>query len=302
MRTAFGSAMTGQILPVSQAQPNMSYTLQFLAPALRCGPADETIVSDMLDVNVQMYIGIENRYHYISWVPPAADDPVNISRSLQRTDRLDTIDLYSPDVAHIYIIPNTSTTWPVFVGGSQVTPQDAHYGYQDLIDCKLYNASYKTLFNFIFPTQTINVELQEFLNPVNLSQDITDWWFEDGTPDQIAHEAQRISYQSIMDAFGRLLVGYEWDRDGFVTTEKTSWNMLAIDWTSREKTQSGLEQLFQNITLSLLSTPSLMYASPIQFPGPSPPAMPFTARSFLLPRSTKYGRGHELVVQHTAYI
>ena len=72
MRTAFGSAMTGQILPVSQAQPNMSYTLQFLAPALRCGPADETIVSDMLDVNVQMYIGIENRYHYISWVPPAA--------------------------------------------------------------------------------------------------------------------------------------------------------------------------------------------------------------------------------------
>lgn len=60
-----------------------------------------------------------------------------------------------------------------------------------------------------------------------------------------------------MECVGRLLVGYEWWRDGFRIVERTSWAMMSIDWTSRDTAQQGLEELFQNITLSMLSIPSL---------------------------------------------
>jgi hypothetical protein len=33
--------------------------------------------------------------------------------------------------------------------------------------------------------------------------------------------------------------------------------MMEIDWMSREGARQGLEQLFQNITLSMLSAPAL---------------------------------------------
>jgi hypothetical protein len=103
------------------------------------------------------------------------------------------------------------------------------------------------------------VESRDFLNPVNVSEDTGEWQFKEGSEYDVARQAQRISYQAIMDSFGRLLAGYEWWRDGFVVTQSSSWNMMSIDWTTRDGAQKGVEQLFENITLSMLGTPSLRY-------------------------------------------
>ena len=62
----------------------------------------------------------------------------------------------------------------------------------------------------------------------------------------------------MMDSLGRLLVGNEWQRDGFTTTDKTSWALMSIDWTARDTARQGVEELFQNITLSMLSSTSLV--------------------------------------------
>jgi hypothetical protein len=229
----------------------MTYTLEFNGPAVRCDPASSSVIQDVYDAYIDQLTSIENQYHYISWVPTGSGE-------YNLTDTTATLDLVSTDAAHIYIIPNTSVAGPIFVGGEQVTPSDARYGYQDLLDCSLYNASYTAFFNFSYPSQNIDVRSRKLLNPVNVSTDISRWKnTEENSPYVVEQQAQRICYQSIMDSYGRLLVGYEWERDGFTVNEKTSWNMISIDWTSRVTTQRGLEELFQNLTLSMMGTSAL---------------------------------------------
>jgi hypothetical protein len=262
-RTSFGSAMTANILSIAQAQPNMTYSLDFFGPAIRCDHADEGLINAVYDSYMDIYTGVEDEYRYMAWVPQVADDPGNLSTAFKTnpsgsTDESFTLDVVSPDAAHLYIIPNTSVSGPMYVGGIPITSDDMHYGYQDLLDCKLYNASYKVLFNFTFPTQSVMVGARDLVNPVNVSTNIASWYSSDVSGGRNTHEAQRISYQAIMDSFGRLLVGQEWWRDGFVTTIESSWKMMNIDWTTRDGAQKGVEQLFQNITLSMLGTNSLL--------------------------------------------
>ncbi|KAE9964888.1 hypothetical protein EG328_010126 [Venturia inaequalis] len=253
-RTAYGSALTGQILPIPASQSNLTYVLDFIGPAVRCEPASARFINDTYTAYRSQIsqAGVENEYHYISWVP-IAGKKINLTGATGTT-----LDVVSTDAAHIYIIPNTSVSGPIYVGGMEITSSVDHFGYQDLLDCSLYNASYTAFFNFSHPQQKIDIRSHTFLNPVNVSSDISQWRFSTkSSPNMIKQQAQCISYQSIMEAFGKLLVGYNWNRDGFTVNEATSWNMLSIDWTSRNATQRGLEELFQNITLSMLSVPAL---------------------------------------------
>lgn len=245
--------MTGQILGIPQAYSNMTYTLRFVGPALRCDHAGANLTGDVLASYMENLSRTRNRYRYISWVP-SYKGRGNLSAAFGNS--IESLDIYSTDAAHIYVIPNTTEAGLMIFRRIPVRSDDDHYGYQDLLDCKLYNASYRTFFNLTFPTQAVTIESREFLNTVNISTDISKWR-PNGSPDVVDHHAQRICYQSIMDSFGRLLTGHEWWRDGIIVTAHTSWNMIAIDWTTRDGTQKGLEALFQNITLSILAAASL---------------------------------------------
>lgn len=254
LRTALSSGLTGEILSIPAAFANESYTLEFFAPALRCDFADASLINETYTTYMEQMTGIENVYQYIAWVPVA-----NSSFDLSETTTF--LDMVSTDAAHIYIIPNTSASaGPVYVGGEMITGEDDHYGYQDLLDCKLYNASYQVFLNFSYPTQSIEITSRTLLNPVNVSVDISEWYF--GTvqkpPIIIKQQAQRICYQALMDSLGRLLVGNEWQRDGFTVTQQTSWSMMSINWTDRTAAQRGVEELFQNITFSMMSSTALM--------------------------------------------
>ena len=68
------------------------------------------------------------------------------------------------------------------------------------------------------------------------------------------------AYSSIMQAFGKLLVGYASSNTYTVSTVSTytSWDMMNINWAEGPAVQSGLESLFQNLTLSLLSNDDFM--------------------------------------------
>ena len=194
-----------------------------------------------------------NQYRYIAWVP-------NNTGRVRLTDNSQSLDLVSTDTAHLYIIPNTSIVGPMFAddGGVQNSPDNIHFGYQDLLDCKLYNASYQAVFNFSYPSQTIDVRSRTLLNPVNVSKDVSGWYFSDkNAADVVQMQAQRICYQSIMESVGRLLVGNQLWMDGRKLLDRGNWAATTIDWTSRDTAQRGLEDMFQNITLSMLSSPYL---------------------------------------------
>lgn len=250
LRAGYSTAIGGDILNIPAPGPNVSYSLQFTGPALSCQPADETLIDAVYQQYLEDFTTIENAYYYFSWVPTTAGK-ANLS------DAYSTLDTVSTDAAHIYIIPNTTMTGPIFAGGRQFSSNSTHYGYQDLIDCKLYNASYSVFFKYTFPIQRIYVRNQELLNPVNVSADISQWYYTSDSPEERQKQAERISYQSLMDTLGRLLVGNEWQRDGFTTTEKSSWALLSINWTTQETAQRGVEELFQNMTLSMMAFQSL---------------------------------------------
>lgn len=63
-----------------------------------------------------------------------------------------------------------------------------------------------------------------------------------------------------MGSFGKMINGYEgYDPSQMLVGAHYTWKLMAIDWTNREKTRKGLEELFLNMTLSMLATPSLTY-------------------------------------------
>ena len=254
LRVAFGSAMTGQQLVIPVAHSNISYTLNFHGPALRCVPAEASFVHKVYEAYLEKLADPVNQYRYFAWVP------IDAGRVNLTNNDSPSLDLVSIDTAHLYVIPNTSIVGPMFAddGGEQNSPDDTHYGYQDLLDCKLYNASYQADFNFSYPSQTIDIRSRTLLNLVNVSRDVSDWYFSDkNAADVVQKQAQRICYQSIMDSVGRLLVGYQLWMDGYKLADRGNWAATTIDWTSRDTAQQGLEDMFQNITLSMLSSPYL---------------------------------------------
>lgn len=130
----------------------MSYTLEFLGPALRCNHADDGVIHEVNRSYARLTekTTVKTTYHYVSWVPEIGQNRTDISFIRDKADNSQTIDLDSSDAAHLYVIPNTSTS-AFSRAGALNGSDDTHYGYQDLLDCKLYNVSYQAFFNLHFP-------------------------------------------------------------------------------------------------------------------------------------------------------
>jgi hypothetical protein len=136
-------------------------------------------------------------------------------------------------------------------------------------ECLLYNATYSVDFTFEYPSQTLKPQITNWLNPVALIP------YSEKT--SVHTGPAVVSYLSIMDAFGKMLVGQSIRNDYGVAVDTpmvylTSSKILNIDWASGEAVTRGLEQLFQNITLSLLSDDGLMYVVQISDLTVSSPA------------------------------
>lgn len=119
----------------------------------------------------------------------------------------------------------------------------------NVTECILHNASYEVDFELEYPRQSREVRIADWLNPVATMRPVAQT------------QPAIISYSAVMDAFGRILVGKSTQdmRLGSDVAYLTSWKTLHVDWKSGDEVARGLEQLFQNITLSLLSDEGLMY-------------------------------------------
>lgn len=158
--------------------------------------------------------------------------------------------MVSTDAARLFVLTNTGT-WDKTRSS---TPNGMSYSYHqvNVTECLLYNVTYSVEFTFKYPGQTREVQVTDWLNPVAAITERT-------RPDPATQPAV-VSYTCVMDAFGKMLVGTSIKSHyGADTAYLTSSKILDIDWTSREAVARGLEQLFQKITLSLLSDDGLMY-------------------------------------------
>ncbi|KAK7180290.1 hypothetical protein DPSP01_009452 [Paraphaeosphaeria sporulosa] len=236
-QVALGTAVSGQIAALAMRYRNMTYQYQFYGPVLKCVTVKN--VTKLKNTLNNTFQGNLTSANYTSWV--AGSGLVSDNPQI----RPETLDQYSDEStgAGIYIARG---------GGSGYDGAPALSSNTNATECRLHNGSYNVAFQFRYPEQNLTVLNLDYGAPIGLSQET------------LYKNLPREAYAGIMEAFCRLLVGYisgppdpsttPWTQQTFFT----SVNILHIDWSEAEKTRTGLEQLFQNITLSLLSRSSFI--------------------------------------------
>ncbi|RFU27250.1 hypothetical protein B7463_g9088, partial [Scytalidium lignicola] len=231
-KVATATAAQGAILPINHPAPNSSWVLDFPGPSLTCtsiqGQQHEDIIKN-INSTVQVD-ACTTSYGYISWTPDDAGAvPFVQGTGLDNgTFTLRTATLGSgnfssdneqiSDVASIYIatlpgMVNEHTTFEC----TNITSQLAN---ATIIQCALFNTSYHASFEYVNGFQTVNVTRDKNVSnkvaPVNFletnaaSNGPLGAFFPNGTANRAAYnltEIQTLAYQSVMDAFGQILVG-----------------------------------------------------------------------------------------------
>jgi len=249
-RLAYQATSSAQPVPIEAAHQNETYHLRFLGPSARCAAASD----DSLLYNISVTARSPGMlFSYMSWVLPAEmvfgpvpDDVQDLGSDLMYGYVLDS---WSKDAARIFIMTNNGDD-DVTVGDRT---NDTKFGHSELssplvnlTECLLYNATYDVDFSFRFPHQSRQVSISAWHNTISI-QNLT----ESPTEPQ---DRTAASYLATMGAFGKFLVGYRMlDVFSGLTTARTAFPIMSIDWIGGEAAARGLEQLFQNITLSILS-------------------------------------------------
>lgn len=96
-----------------------SYSLHFIAPALRCDLADTSLINETAVVYEDLGLGqAGDQYHHVAWAPNHFDrfdlDSIDVTGAAR------FMDLVSIDAAHTYIIPNKLAASPVDIGGDHM--------------------------------------------------------------------------------------------------------------------------------------------------------------------------------------
>lgn len=242
-KLTYAAATSGALLPLTPRFPNSSYHLPFYGPAVRCLDANQSIVTQA-SKSVTPCSTCGDTYNFLSWVPNQDHDWTLFTDFSNWSDAsvYRTIDDVSSDAFRIYVMPNTS---------------HERDNSRDIFECQLYNASYAVQYNFSDFLQNVQVE-RELLNMVPFRP--ADTWLQDLnlTTGDIGPRSSSISYSAIMSAFADLLIGYNLETHYSVTTSTLSkYDLTLIDWTEKAAAKQGMEELFSNITLSLLTSPQL---------------------------------------------
>lgn len=260
-RAGFGAATTGTILGVPHTYANETYHLDFDGPAVQCQTANDT-VRDQVSKTVKENWGSGGYFSYWAWV--GNNNHGLLSGNLTMSDTWETLDADSTDAARVFVYSANGTGDP-----NQLSRQ--------VSECLLYNASYSV--DFIIQ----NGNSVASVNQVNLNTKIPSQMTLT-LNDEFVYEPNdtaRYTYQSVMDTFGQLLVGYAYSQNGGEQVHYTSHLRTHIQWGDLEGTQRQMETLFQNMTLSMFSSSNLLLD-----PAQAAP-VPVTVTSF--PLTYQYG-------------
>jgi hypothetical protein len=244
-KLAVRAASAAEPVPIASSHLNESYHREFYAPAVRCS----TLANISRVRNISIEMGEQDLRgfgkDFLSWAGREEDSPLGDLR-------LPPLDATSTDGSRVFVVTSAGTsnitynlTTP-FPNGDKVAAQ------RSVVQCVLHNASYNVRSSFRYPSQTHEVTILRWLDPMSAAAIA----FDD-VPLKQWH--QLVSYMTVMSAFGTLLVGWgQSDRYSGGVSYMSSWAILDIDWTDRDSIPRRLESLFQNITLSLLSNSGLM--------------------------------------------
>lgn len=241
-----------EILSVGSYPTNMTYSLDFLAPALTCTKAGDQVTSKLTSIITQYQTTNETTVVFDTWVPKPdgnSNDTIVDEGIIHDSDKsrdLRILDQTSPDAATIYYSiappPSTeaSTESPIYV-----------------IQCSLYNASWHLDFDVRSTGEQVLTPLIEFENWMPGCSSIKPPLKSNTQTDVI------FDYAGLMETFGAITTGrVEVPNDPNLPFVQTSIALetspvLFADATPAPFTNEAMVQLqrtletaFQNMTLS----------------------------------------------------
>lgn len=279
-RTLFGTAYQGQLPVFSAPEANSSYGLTFNGPSIQCGPMDDasSILSGLTRAGVQCLNGSTAcntpfQTYYLAWVAESQGNQTENYVAFNISDKV-----YNYD-------------FPVdtYLGTNNEKPQALYLAYRDnmasrglesegtnMLNCTLYNATYVVSVNFDSGIQDVKIDGLKLLNATKFRQGGR----VDTYPDSFVHNVPEVrSYLAYMEIVGELLLGMLYTRDLPRTTSTRVLETelaftdelypLYVNFTGSKilsrplrPLKDTLEELFQNMTLSLLTMPELRSSQP----------------------------------------
>lgn len=266
-------------LPVFPAlAQNTSYSVSFHGPAVQCGDAR---IAETLQRFTDAVGGCENSttwltnclpvenkdtsnssYYYIAGVTGSPTRVANSSMPISLDETLGFDDASMASILMAHRDSTDSDAWTV-------------------LNCSLYNASYNVLFDFMGERQIVRVTEKNILGPVRRAVRPEDYYGIDGPLTLSSNEVK--SYFAAMQTLGTVLVGALWhvpqsslqpesdkakethilhtalafSKEILPLYDRYNSGSLQSDLASRPALASAIEELFQNMTLSMFSIPSL---------------------------------------------
>lgn len=246
-KLAYLTAITAQPIAIASSQPNETYHRDFYAPAIRFAPSANGTWVQNITIELARQVQGGSGASYLSWAGGQHSFP------LEDYDYT-PLDEASPDASRIFFVTtagNSSTEYNFTDAYGDWSPKRPTVMQLSVIECILHNASYSVDSTFQFPSQNHEMTISRWNNPI-AAYDLASAFLEDLYD-------RTVSYLAVMRAFGKLFVGTGfWDHYGSDDTYSSIFDLIHINWENRKSLPQQLEQLFQNITLSLLSDNNLM--------------------------------------------
>jgi len=223
-KIATATAAQGNILSFPAPYPNSTWDLDFAGPAIRCGDMDNRTKTQVID-QIVSYVRSEEcivSLEYLSWTPAnhSYHLPMHILND-NRTFIHETVGPVSYDgessvrnatlTIYVMAFPGMKSYIQRYAGGQEkrgvigVSQQIANL---KMISCKLHNATYRTNFSFSDGAQSVTVLNRSLHNHVYGVGTVVNR--EDHLYTEYAYDTtnvRRLAYQSVLDAFGQILVG-----------------------------------------------------------------------------------------------
>jgi hypothetical protein len=213
---ANAAASLGSLLTFPVPAPNSSYELNFMGPALQCSKIEGTLraqfvknISDTIECNIESKYPADDACRiqtlYAAWAPNTTD-AVSFSGSTSTNQ----IGFQGNTIGQLGANPGDSPA-AIFFASQPTLENSAEW---NLLNCSLFNASYHIAVNFTGGVQTVNIK-KNLTNGVGFNNllDIIGSASANGKDPITGVDAlmsstlNQFAYQSVMDVFGRLVVG-----------------------------------------------------------------------------------------------
>jgi len=264
LRSGLGTALLGSLPALSFPAENASYSMTFYGPVTNCQPASINFIPQLEEAvegcdGVLSACGIDRAYNYsyISWIPDHRSSEVPF----------DAGNPNGPSNTDLLYGTYGESPIEIFVASRRF---DDNKPLEDwtVLNCSLYNGSYKVDFNFTGREQHVAPRV-DLLNSINVTSAYEEGFL--GMP--------VVNYLAMMDMLSKVLSGYvrraiDVDKVSRSQIERTQVLEAYLAWTTESipvfeavfqtddfrdignySLAGAIEELFVNMTLSLFQTP-----------------------------------------------